>query len=175
MNSYVGTPDAQSQVYRLDTVSKTVTAVEDSELQTSRKAYTQNFIAQAASPERIQEQYESAFTSLLEIANRLDTYQDVSTTTGEQDGRRLQYVIYNLSNQGPVLIDPNVISANGIAASKAEFARDIESNLILWAKLYDNQGQLIYHVEVQAFDEQPTAPENILTLEAWKAHTATLK
>lgn len=165
---YAGTPISQSKVYLVDTTSMTVTPVSDDWLDQSRKTFDDKMLASTVSTETIQREYESSFQYAIDIGNNLNTYARLSTDRTTVDGTALEVDVYDLSAADPFIIDTT-------AAAKAEFTREVDTNLIRDMKLYSADGAVIYHVQLKTFEELPSAPAGFFSKDAWTSHVEGLK
>ncbi len=165
---FVGEALSQSPVYLVDTTSMTVTPVSDEWLEQSRKTFDDKMFASMVSTETIQREYESSFQYAIDIGNNLNTYTRLSTDRTTVDGTALEVDVYDLGNTDPIIIDTT-------SAAKAEFTREVDTNLIRDMKLYSADGTAIYHVQLQTFEELPSAPAGFFTKDAWMNHVRALK
>ncbi len=165
---YGGTPISQSQVYLVDTEHMTVTPVNDEWLEQSRTEFNQKLNALTVSTETIQREYESSFQYGIDIGNHLDSYTRISSKQQSEDGKDVEVATYDLGTENPIFI-------NTMQAAHVEFTREVDTNLIRDMKLYSADGTLIYHTQLLAFEELPTAPAGFFTKEAWETHVTTLR
>jgi hypothetical protein len=166
--AFQGSYVSQSPVYRIDLDAMTVTPVTDEWLEASRVEFDAKLISKNASTEALAREYEQAFSYALDIGAQLDDYTLIDREITETDGVTLEVVTYELGNEHPIII-------NVVQATRVEFVRETEKNIIRDMKLFSEAGTVIYHAELLIFEVADTAPENFFSVEAWNERASTVR
>lgn len=166
--AWEGTPISQSKVYLVDTKSMTVAPVSDEWLEQSRTVFNDAFAKTVVSTETIEREYESSFQYAIDIGNNLNAYERVSAEQGIENGKPVVIVTYDLGDADPIIIDAT-------QAARAQFTREIDTNLIRDMKMFSVEGNVLYRAELLEFDELPVAPEGLFTKDAWTEHLKSFK